>query len=357
MSENTLAEMAFPRPDFLSLFNALSQPSFVVSLEGRVAFANRASIILLGHNITGLEVGGVTADKPDELRTFLRRSAGSKQATVGKLNLRTFDGRVHSVRCQGRLLCPADGESEALILLDCTTGADRFSILADQVRQLTEETRKRRHVQAVLEESLRERDVLMRELHHRVRNNLHMVSSMLQIAKSETGSPEARAALQDAASRIAAVGAVQQILYVSDQGGDVSITELVRKLCQSLAANQLSACEMVMDLESVSLSAEFATPLALILNELLTNAAKHAGNGTRRPRINVELRASPSEIVLTVKDNGPGFDIGDSRKRASGLGLIRGMLRQVGGRIEVQNNEGAQCSIHLAREAETGRAQ
>ncbi len=243
----------------------------------------------------------------------------------------------------------ATAAGPALLLVDCAGGPEHFSVLAQRVRELNDEMRKRRHVQATLEETLRERDVLMRELHHRVRNNLQMVSGILAAAQREATTPEARVALQSASSRVAAVSSVQQVLYKFAHLEVTEGAEIVRELCATLKTGPLSGCEIDFALEPVELPSGFITPIALILNELLTNAAKYAGIGTASPRIAVELKKLDSEIVLAVHDNGPGFDEVETRKRASGLGLVRGLLRQIGGRLDVERAHGARCVLRVRK--------
>jgi two-component sensor histidine kinase len=337
-------------PEFALLFDSLSYPAFLVSAAGSIERANRTAIRLLGHDPAGADAGVLDRDHPSALRSFLRRSAYSREPTIGILHLKDADGAIHRLRCHGRLLGLATSGAPALLLIDCAGGNDRFSALAQRVRELNDEMRKRRHVQAILEEALRERDVLMRELHHRVRNNLQMVSGILSAAEREAPTPEARTALQSASSRVAAVSSVQQVLYKFAHVDVTEGAEIVRQLCATLKAGPLARCELHLALEPIALPGDFVTPIALILNELLTNAAKHAGKGTGGgPRIAVELKKLDDEIMLAVHDNGPGFDDVETRKRASGLGLVRGLLRQVGGKLDVQRADGARCVLRVRK--------
>jgi two-component sensor histidine kinase len=335
--------------EFEPLFDSLFYPAFIVSAAGSVERANRTAIRLLGHDPAGTDASVLDQDHPSALRSFLRRSASSREPTIGILHLKGPDGEIHRLRCHGRLLRLATSDNAALLLVDCTGGSERFSALAQRVRELNDEMRKRRHIQATLEEALRERDVLMRELHHRVRNNLQMISGILSAAQGEATTPEARVALQSASSRVAAISSVQQVLYKVANFDSTEGAEIVRELCATLKGGPLSGCELDLALEPIELPSNFVTPIALILNELLTNAAKYGGNGTRGPRIAVELKKRDGEILLAVHDNGPGFDEVETRKRASGLGLVRGLLRQIGGKFDVHRADGARCVIRVRK--------
>ena len=230
-----------------------------------------------------------------------------------------------------------------MVCLECTGAHEQFSLLADRIRELNEEMHARRRIQAVLEEAVGQRDVLMRELHHRVRNNLQMIAGMLKVAGSEANSPDAQRSLSEAASRVAAVSSVQQALYTGQMDGFVSASKLLTELCTSLGSVAGQAIALNCH-EDTFMPSEVATPLAMIANELLTNAIKYGK--VQDGCIRVTLVSTPSDLVLSVHDNGPGFEVaGRGSKRASGLGLVRGLLRQVGGSWAVTNESGAKCMV------------
>jgi two-component sensor histidine kinase len=240
------------------------------------------------------------------------------------------------------LLQPKTADQAAIVLLECTGAHEHFSVLGDRVRELNVEMRKRRRIQSVLEESLAQRDILMRELHHRVRNNLQMVAGMLGAAKTEASSNEVKTALSDAASRVAAVGAVQQALYTGRENAVVSASKLIKELCDSLRIVTGQDVEVICP-DALVLPSDVATPLALIANELLTNAAKYGAG-----QIRLTVGRSEGEIILTVHDAGSGFIL-DNResKRASGIGLVRGLLRQLSGKLLVEHDAGAKCVVSV----------
>jgi two-component sensor histidine kinase len=178
----------------------------------------------------------------------------------------------------------------------CTGAHEHFSVLGDRVRELNEEMCKRRRIQAILEESLAQRDILMRELHHRVRNNLQMVAGMLGAAKTEANSDETKIALSDAAARVAAVGAVQQALYTGGEAAAVvSASKLIKDLCDSLCTVTGQDVQVLCP-DDLFLPSDVATPLALIANELLTNAAKYGAG-----QIRLTIVRGDDEINLIVQ--------------------------------------------------------
>lgn len=181
--------------DFRLVFYGLAYPALVVTKAGVIEYANRAAVALLGPDIEQRSLMEF-AINPAQLKTFLHRSSGSSHPMPGKIDLRDAAGEARPLRSSGRLIRPPNAlREQPLLLLEIRDGHERFSMLARQIQDLNVEMGKRMHLQAGLEESLRQRELLMRELQHRVRNNLQMISSMLTVSKNETSSLEAKAKL------------------------------------------------------------------------------------------------------------------------------------------------------------------
>ena len=188
--------------------------------------------------------------------------------------------------------------------------------------------------------------ILFAELNHRTKNNMQVLHALLNAARRETGSPAAQAALFDAARRVGAMAAAQKVLYQSRDAVGCSAAALLAAVCagarQALGAGIVISCEAA----AGELSNDSATPLALILNELLANAAKHAlprGEGT----IRVRLTREGEQFTLLVEDDGPGFDLAEAQQRASGLGLVRGLAGQIGGALTVERQPASRCIVRF----------
>jgi two-component sensor histidine kinase len=125
--------------------------------------------------------------------------------------------------------------------------------------------------------------------------------------------------------------------------------ETITRGATTLAPNDLN---LVVEAEPIALPIEAAVPVALILNELVTNAVKYGRPKTGRQKIDVTWAREAEHIVLTVQDNGPGFTSDEGTKRASGLGLVRGLLRQLGGSLNIGASsscvpKGGLCRVRL----------
>jgi PAS domain S-box-containing protein len=189
--------------------------------------------------------------------------------------------------------------------------------------------------------------VLLNELNHRVKNNIQMLYGLLRTAQRETGSAEAKEVLADASQRVAAMAAAQQLLYSDKSPRSFSIGDFLQAVCDSAKQAFHKDIAIRIDADRGELANETCLPLALILNELLTNAAKYGVNGRRTGEIAVALKRADGDYVLSVADDGPGFDRRETGRRSSGLGLVSGLARQLRGTFAVEPGVGARCVVRF----------
>jgi PAS domain S-box-containing protein len=190
--------------------------------------------------------------------------------------------------------------------------------------------------------------VLLDELNHRVKNNMQMLSGLLRAAQRDTNNKEAGAVLVDAGQRVSAMAAAQQVLYQTSTCTSFSAREFLEAVCASARQSFNKTINVeISDASSGELPNDTAMPLALILNELLTNAAKHGVNGRGEGTIRVGLQRDEAGFILCVEDDGPGFELSQMRSRSSGLGLVTGLARQLGGNIEVERGHLTRCLVRF----------
>ncbi len=185
--------------------------------------------------------------------------------------------------------------------------------------------------------------VLMRELNHRVKNNMQMLQSLLFMASQQTQNSEARTVLGDVSKRIAAMAAAQGVLYGASSANNFNAAEFVDAVCQVAQQSFPPSVSIVREVATAELDNDRAMPLALVLNELLTNAVKYGCSGGDATQIRVGL-ANGSGFELYVEDDGPGFDLQSVRHRSSGLKLVQLLARQLRGQLEV-TREPSRCTI------------
>ena len=190
--------------------------------------------------------------------------------------------------------------------------------------------------------------ILFDELNHRVKNNMQMLQSLLHLAGKQTRSVEAQTILREASSRLAAMTAAQQVLYGTADATRFSAQEFLNAVCHTARQAFARDVQIICEAGDVELSNDAAMPLALILNELLTNAVKHGMNGGGAGSVRVGLTREDDAFVLYVEDDGPGFDLEAVRQRSSGLQLVQGLARQLHGRFDVIKNPATRCTVQFS---------
>ena len=177
--------------------------------------------------------------------------------------------------------------------------------------------------------------LLLNELNHRTKNNMQILQSLLFSAAKNAKDAEARRVLGEATGRVAAMAAAQRVLYGETDASRFSADEFMRAVTDTVRHTLPQEVSIVCETASGVLSNDAAMPLALIFNELVTNAAKHGARGAAEPTIRVGLANRGDAFELYVEDDGPGFEFDEVRSRSSGLRLVAGLARQLNGSFEV----------------------
>jgi two-component sensor histidine kinase len=197
------------------------------------------------------------------------------------------------------------------------------------------------------------KDAAIREVHHRVKNNLQTISSLLRLQSRRVEDRSAREALLEAEHRIRAIAAVHEVL-ASEPGDQVSFAEIVPTLVQLARDSDIGdrAIEVLTSGDIGDISGDIATPLALVVAELLQNCVEHGLflDGEVSPLIELRFALSDSELQVSVHDNGAGFPEGFDidRTKSLGLAIVRDLVRsQLGGSITVSNDSGAVVELRI----------
>jgi PAS domain S-box-containing protein len=185
--------------------------------------------------------------------------------------------------------------------------------------------------------------LLVRELNHRVKNNMQVLHVLLNSALRGTQSPDARAVLEDAGRRVAAMAAAHQVLYATPSGVDFAAAEFLEIVCRTAQQTFAGKASIRVEVAQGVLWNDAASPLALILNELITNAVKHGLQG-QSGEIRVGLKKNGGDFELYVEDDGPGFTPA-SRKHSSGLSLVQALARQLKGKLEIGTTGATRCAV------------
>lgn len=249
------------------------------------------------------------------------------------------------MRGRGILL---DGYAEPQVLLMETHATpQRFAKHSEQVRQLNAQLVIQRQTEDRLRAALRTADELRRELVHRVKNNLAIVSALLRTKARAAEHPAATEALTAAAARIRAIAIVHDMLDAR-KGAEILTSKslfnaLLEHLRDSLCPPHVTLDGEISDSE---LSSETALPLCLLVNELVTNAIKHAFSDRSSGRIRVMFALVDERFQLEVTDNGSGID-GNTQDRGSGSRIVEALVHQLKGKIELGQEGGTTWTVTL----------
>jgi two-component sensor histidine kinase/putative methionine-R-sulfoxide reductase with GAF domain len=184
------------------------------------------------------------------------------------------------------------------------------------------------------------RGVLASEIHHRVKNNLQTVASLLRLQARDTENVDPRKALEDSVNRILAIAAVHEVL-TEQRDEDVDLAELIDRLRRMLVQGVGAGRDVKVELEQVLLAGHRATALALVFSELLGNALEHGG-----PHVDVSLRAEGGEALLEVADDGPGIPA--DPRQGTGLSIVRALVRdELGGTLDLRGDAGTRAQVRF----------
>ncbi|MBU1364773.1 MAG: PAS domain S-box protein [Gammaproteobacteria bacterium] len=211
----------------------------------------------------------------------------------------------------------------------------------------------RRRAQQRLEDALREKTVLLNEVHHRVKNNLQVITSLLNLQADFAADPRLRAILAESCGRVKAMALTHQLLYERKDFSRLDLGDYLDRLVQSIrssyraAGNRIGLRLMVPEAE-VQIDLERAIPCGLLVNELVTNSFKHAFTGERQGEIVIQIEeGKESSVCVSVADNGVGLPPDSELAQGSSLGLqlVQLFVEQLHGTLTIVRGEGVRFSM------------
>lgn len=202
----------------------------------------------------------------------------------------------------------------------------------------------------LLAKSVKEKDILLREIHHRVKNNLQLVSSLLGLQSDYVEDPQALEALNSGKSRVKSMALIHQDLYKKENLTGLNTKNYLQKLGTELMSTfevNSEAIELRLEVDDLNLDVDTLIPLGLIVNELITNSLKYAFPNNQKGFIHVKLFEENQQLNLTVSDNGIGIIETEKSDSSFGFQLIETLLEQLEGEMEHQQKEGTHLSFKM----------
>lgn len=310
-------EVEISRNNFMGIVENSPEPMVIVDLDGVLLYSNPAAREFFGWSA---EYSGVRTGIP------LKRE-------LQEIEVLSADGEVRV----------------AEMMVTDTVWEGRESLLI----RLHDITRLRRYEES-LRSSLREKDVMLREIHHRVKNNLQVISSLLNLQKYHLDDGRAVAALDDSIIRIKSMAMIHEKLYQTESMAHVNFSEYIGDLVSEIRSNYPSEeIRFHCDLEDLELNINQAIPCGLIVNEALTNAMKHAfpaGSGD----VWISMHGRDGSVEVSVADNGVGLPESFDPSVDGGLGveLMLNLASQLDGDINIDGREGVRVTLRFPLESD-----
>ena len=214
---------------------------------------------------------------------------------------------------------------------------------------------------AAIEARDKEKELLLRELHHRVKNNLQIVSSLLSLQSNQMQDDTSRQAFREGQSRVEAMALIHQRLYLGDKLSTIDIQDYMQNLVRSVSGSygyDNDKYELVFDVEKLNIDVEIAIPLGLIINEILSNCFKHAFKGIGLPRLEMALQKNGNSISMTISDNGVGMpeEMHSGKAKTFGMRMINSLTKQIRGSLKILNKGGSVFVFHIPLDKNTMEA-
>ncbi|MCM2972928.1 PAS domain S-box protein [Larsenimonas suaedae] len=307
-------------------------------LHGRITSWNKAAEQLfqysaheaLGRTLTDLTVPAPFLDDFKQHLHMLNHSNSYEPHYETQRQRR--DGTLIDVSITSSLVRTLDGRVE---------GAAKI------VRDITD----RKRFSAQQQASLQEKETLLKEVYHRVKNNLQVIGSLFNMQIRQLPEGTARNVLKDSADRVKAMALVHEKLYQSASLSSINLKNYIEELCTNLASTTGANSRRITinaQVDSIPVGLETAVPLGLLLNELLTNSLKHGFPNENGGEVQVMGRCLGSGLLrIDVTDNGIGFDPEATSTESLGLKLIRILGRQLTAELSIESAEGTRCTLTL----------
>lgn len=315
-SERQLSQLLETAPDAMMIAEA----------DGRIWLVNSQAELMFGYPADDLTGKPVELLMPERFRT----------AHLRHRNGYLTDPRVRPMGAGLELYGLRRDGSEFPIELSLSPLETESGVLVSTaIRDITE----RKQVEQLLRDSLEEKEMLLKEVHHRVKNNLAVVGSLFYLQAAHMTDPEMVELMRDSQDRVRSMAMVHESLYNSSSLADVDFAEYARKLCQQLISNYSIGGRISLQthLDPVLLSIDVAVPCGLILNELVTNTIKHAFPDNSAGCVTLRLTHHDGTVRVEVRDDGVGIpaDFDLDAGTSLGLRLIRSLSRQIDGSVDV----------------------
>lgn len=222
-----------------------------------------------------------------------------------------------------------------------TLQEQKYGLVAAQMLSLTIESHNKQKANHELEVTLNEKNILLQEVNHRVKNNLSIVASLMNLQSEKSHDNYHKQLFIECRNRLDSISAVHELIYKAKSYSHINFKDYLNQIIDHISQSYLSFnhIKIVKGITDVNVDISSAIPLALIVNELITNAYKHAFTNKKEGIIEVSLIENNKQVFLTIKDNGQGFDKNVIPKNSIGMDILNGLIEQINGTCNLTSDE------------------
>ena len=357
------AEKALSKSEtfYRTIFENTGTATIIVGEDTIITMANKRSEALSGYHVDEIEnnlswIDFVHPDDREKMKKYhkLRREQGESLTSEESGTNSSSEDQEVIVREDQEISIPSEYEFRLLN----KQGEERQIMLSasvipgttDSVVSLLDITQ-RKNAENKVKQSLNEKELLLREIHHRVKNNMQIISSLLNLQRSHIHDAQADNILQESQGRVKSMALVHEKLYQTADLARINVAEYIRSLSMNLFHSYTvqSGINFTVDVGEVYFNIDTAVPLGLIINELVSNSLKYAFSDQDEGEINISLEEADEAGVynLKVSDNGTGFpsNLDFTNTNSLGLKLVNTLVKQLDGEIKLVNGSGT--SFHI----------
>ncbi len=205
-----------------------------------------------------------------------------------------------------------------------------------------------RNQKKIISKTLKDKEILMREIHHRVKNNLQLISSLLTLQGRSIDDKMAIQAINEGKTRVRSMALIHQNLYNKENLTEIGIKDYLEKLTEELFLTYNidgDRIKMELNVEDIDVDVDILVPLGLIINELITNSLKYAFPDHVSGRIKINIFVKNNDLIFEMQDNGTGYDPTEIKDNSFGSTLVSALTSQLGGKMSVDSHDGTKIKI------------